>query len=143
MILRALFLAFGDLLRPRILGAVALGVGLTLLLFAALQAGAFWTIRNLAPETLSLPWLGAVPLAPALSWSSLILFPVMSIFLMVPVASAFTAAVCGIGSKSSAAAVPPPARRVPSFTNCTPRSEALIRLPNWLSCAQNSRLTDT
>ncbi len=90
MILRALFLAFGDLLRPRILGAVALGVGLTLLLFAALQAGAFWAIRNLAPETLSLPWLGAVPLAPALSWSSLILFPVMSIFLMVPVAAGFS-----------------------------------------------------
>lgn len=50
MILRALFLAFGDLLRPRILGVVALGVGLTLLLFAALQAGAFWAIRNLAPR---------------------------------------------------------------------------------------------
>ena len=90
MILRALFLAWGDLLRPRIFGVVALGVGLTLLLFVMLQAGAFWAIRNFAPETLTLPWLGAVPLAPALSYSSLLLFPVMSIFLMVPVAAGFS-----------------------------------------------------
>ena len=90
MILRALFLAWGDLLRPRIFGVVALGIGLTILLFVALQAGAFWAIRNFAPETLSLPWIGAVPVAPALSWSSLLLFPLMSIFLMVPVAAGFS-----------------------------------------------------
>lgn len=90
MILRALFLAWGDLLRPRIFGVVMLGIGLTLLLFVALQAGAFWAIRNFAPETLSLPWIGAVPVAPALSWSSLVLFPLMSIFLMVPVAAGFS-----------------------------------------------------
>lgn len=90
MILRALFLAWGDLLRPRIFGVVALGVGLTLLLFVALQAGTFWAVRSLAPETLTLPWIGAVPIAPALSWSSLILFPLMSMFLMVPVAAGFS-----------------------------------------------------
>ncbi len=90
MILRALFLAWGDLLRPRIFGVAALGVGLTLLMFVLLQAGTFWTIRHFAPETLTLPWIGAVPLAPALSWSSLILFPLMSIFLMVPVAAGFS-----------------------------------------------------
>ena len=90
MILRALFLAWGDLLRPRIFGVVALGIGLTILLFVALQAGAFWAIGNFAPETLSLPWIGAVPVAPALSWSSLLLFPLMSIFLMVPVAAGFS-----------------------------------------------------
>ena len=90
MILRALFLAWGDLTRPRIFGVVALGVGLTLVMFVLLQAGAFWAIRLFAPETLTLPWIGAVPLAPALSWSSLILLPLMSIFLMVPVAAGFS-----------------------------------------------------
>ncbi|KGJ04559.1 Uncharacterized protein involved in cysteine biosynthesis [Paracoccus halophilus] len=89
MIPRALFLAWGDLLRPRIFGVIALGIGLTLLLFAALQAGAFWTIRLAAPETLTLPWIGTVTIAPALSWGSLVLFPLMSIFLMVPVAAGF------------------------------------------------------
>lgn len=88
--LKALFLAWHDLLRARILGVVALGVGLTLMLFVALQALIFWALGRLAPETLSLPWIGAVPLAPALSWSSLLLFPVMSIFLMAPVAAGFS-----------------------------------------------------
>lgn len=90
MVIRALLLAWGDLLRPRIFGVVALGVTLTLVLFVALQAGAFWAIRAFAPETLTLPWIGTVPLAPALSWSSLLLFPLMSIFLMIPVAAGFS-----------------------------------------------------
>ena len=47
-VLRALVLAWRDLLRPRILGVVALGVGLTLLLFVALQAAAFWAIRAIS-----------------------------------------------------------------------------------------------
>ncbi|WP_313350030.1 EI24 domain-containing protein [Paracoccus sp. (in: a-proteobacteria)] len=90
MVLRALILGWGDLLRPRIFGVVALGVALTLVLFIALQAGTFWAIRVFAPQTISLPWIGAVPLAPALSWSSLLLFPLMSIFLMMPVAAGFS-----------------------------------------------------
>lgn len=90
MILRALFLAWGDLMRPRIFGVVALGVGLTLLLFVVLQTGTFWAVRSFAPESVTLPWIGAIPIAPALSWSSLILFPLMSVFLMVPVAAGFS-----------------------------------------------------
>ncbi|MEF9603932.1 EI24 domain-containing protein, partial [Paracoccus sp. PXZ] len=39
---------------------------------------------------LTLPWIGTVPLAPTLSWSSLLLFPLMSIFLMAPVAAGFS-----------------------------------------------------
>lgn len=90
MVLRALFLAWGDMLRPRIFGVVALGVGLTLLLFVALQALLFWAAGHFAPQSLTLPWIGTVPLAPALSWSSLLLFPLMSIFLMAPVAAGFS-----------------------------------------------------
>lgn len=88
-VLRALVLAWRDLLRPRILGVVALGVGLTLLLFVALQAAAFWAIRAFAPDSLTLPWIGPVEIAAFLSWGSLVLFPVMSIFLMAPVAAGF------------------------------------------------------
>lgn len=90
MVLRALFLAWGDLLRPRIFGVLALGVGLTLLLFVALQALLFWAAGYFAPDSLTLPWIGTVPLAPALSWSSLLLFPLMGIFLMAPVTAGFS-----------------------------------------------------
>ncbi len=85
----ALVRGWADLLQPRILGTLGLGVGLTLLLFVALQAGVFWAIRLIAPDTLSLPWIGAVPVGTSLSWGSLVLFPVMGFFLMAPVAAAF------------------------------------------------------
>jgi len=88
-VLTALARAWGDLLRPRIFGVVTLGVLLTLVLFVLLQAGAFWAIRAFAPETMTLPWIGQVTLGHALSWGSLILFPIMSIFLMAPVTAGF------------------------------------------------------
>lgn len=87
--LQALTLAVGDLMRPRIFGVLALGVALTLLLFAALQAGVFWVIQFLAAG-LSLPlWITDLPLAGVLSWGSLMLLPVMGYFLMAPVAAGF------------------------------------------------------
>lgn len=86
---RALVLGWLDLLRPRVFGVVALGVGLTLALFVALQVALFWALRAWGPETLSLPWIGAVPLGQALSWGSLALLPLMGLFLAVPVAAAF------------------------------------------------------
>ncbi|WP_347267025.1 EI24 domain-containing protein [Paracoccus sp. (in: a-proteobacteria)] len=89
MVLRALLLACGDLMRPRVFSVLVWGVLLTLLLFALLQAAAFWAIRGLAPESLLLPWVGELPVAPTLSWGSLLLFPLMSIFLMAPVAAGF------------------------------------------------------
>jgi len=89
MVLTALSRAWGDLFRPRIFGVVLLGVLLTLVLFTVLQAAAFWAIRIFAPETMTLPWIGEVSLASALSWGSLILFPIMSIFLMAPVTAGF------------------------------------------------------
>ncbi|MBU3030519.1 EI24 domain-containing protein [Paracoccus sp. XHP0099] len=89
MVPRALALGCSDLLRPRILSLALAGVGLTLLLFVVLQAGAFWLIRLLAPDSLSLPWIGTVEVAGALSWGSLALFPLMGFFLMAPVAAGF------------------------------------------------------
>ena len=90
MVLHALYRGWSDLFRPRIFRVILFGVGLTLLLFVALQALVFWAVGHFAPQTITLPWIGAVPVAPALSWSSLLLFPVMSIFLMMPVAAAFS-----------------------------------------------------
>ncbi|MDF3607424.1 EI24 domain-containing protein [Paracoccus sp. DMF-8] len=90
MSLRALISAWQDLLRPRILGLVLTGVGLTLVLFVALQAVIFWAIRWFAPEAITLPWIGPVSVSGWLSWGSLALFPVMGFFLMAPVAAAFS-----------------------------------------------------
>lgn len=87
--LRALALGWADVLRPRILSLVLAGIGLTLVLFVALQAGAFWLIRIWTPGSLTLPFLGTIDLGNTLSWGSLALFPLMGFFLMAPVAAGF------------------------------------------------------
>lgn len=89
MIAQALARGWGDLLRPRIFGVVLLGIGLTLALFVALQAGLFWAIRALVPGGVTLPFFGPLDLGNALSWGSLALFPLMGFLLMAPVAAAF------------------------------------------------------
>lgn len=86
---RALALGLLDLFRPRIFAVVATGVALTLGLFILLQALAFWALRAWGPESLSLPWIGSLPIGEALSWGSLALFPLMSLFLAAPVAAGF------------------------------------------------------
>ena len=86
---RALALGILDLFRPRIFAVVATGVALTLGLFIVLQALAFWALRAWGPEAIALPWLGSIPIGEALSWGSLALFPLMSLFLAAPVAASF------------------------------------------------------
>ena len=88
-VLRALTLAWLDLLRPRILRLALMGIGLTILLFVALQAVAFWAVRSFVPGGFSLPWIGTLDVGSALSWGSLALFPLMGFFLMAPVAAGF------------------------------------------------------
>ncbi|CAN0604744.1 unnamed protein product, partial [Ectocarpus sp. 12 AP-2014] len=67
------------------------GVGLTLLLLFALYGVVFFGVQWLLPETISIPWIGEVTFVETLlSWGSLILMMVLSVFLMIPVASAFT-----------------------------------------------------
>ena len=85
----ALIRALGDLRRPRIFGVVALGVLLSLLLFAALQAMVIWAVRSFGPDILTLPLIREIHINDALSWGSLLLFPIMSIFLMAPVTAGF------------------------------------------------------
>jgi len=90
MPLVALTRGWADLLRPRVLRLVLLGVALTIGLFVALQAAIFWIIRLWLPGGFTLPWIGHIQLAEVLSWGSLALFPLMGIFLMAPVAAGFS-----------------------------------------------------
>ncbi|MDO5647944.1 EI24 domain-containing protein [Paracoccus sp. (in: a-proteobacteria)] len=85
----ALMRGWGDVLRPAALRLALIGVGLTLALFAALQIALFSALRLLVPGGLSLPVIGMLDFGTILSWGSLALFPVLSIFLMAPVAAGF------------------------------------------------------
>lgn len=94
-----------------------LGLGLTIGLLAAL----FWLGRRLVvwlvPDTLTLPWIGAVGGVDTLAgWAMLPVMLLASVFLMVPVASTF----CGLFLDTVAEAVErrhypdlPPAQPVP------------------------------
>lgn len=82
--------AVGQIPDHRFLRVLLLGLALTLGLLFAFTAGLSWTIGFLLPDSFSLPWLGEI------TWVdnvlSLAIIPVMmvaSVFLMVPVSSAF------------------------------------------------------
>ncbi len=101
----------------RFLRVLLLGFGLTLALLFAVYGGFLWLLDWLLPETVTLPggrevrWLDDL-----LSAGSIVLMLVLSVFLMVPVASAFT----GLFLEDVAAAVEaryyphlPPVPRLP------------------------------
>ena len=91
MIFTSFAAALGQMADARFRGVLLKGVGLTLLLLIALYALVYFGVLWLLPETFSLPWIGEVGVAQSLiSWGSVILMMVLSVFLMVPVASAFT-----------------------------------------------------
>ena len=76
---------------PAFLGVLGLGIGLTVLLLLAFYLGFVGLISWFVPESFSLPWIGEITWVDnALSWAAVPLMLVLSAFLMVPVASAFT-----------------------------------------------------
>jgi uncharacterized protein involved in cysteine biosynthesis len=82
--------ALGQLSDRRFLRVVALGVGLTLALLVAVYIGFVALLGWLLPDAFTLPWIGEIAWADeALSWAAVPLFLALSVFLMVPVASAF------------------------------------------------------
>lgn len=87
---RALALGWSDLFRPRIFGLVMRGIGLTVLLFIALQIALFWGLSQFVSGAIWVPVLGETPLGSLFGWGSLLLFPFVSIFLMAPVAAGFS-----------------------------------------------------
>lgn len=117
MILGDFLKAIGQIHDRRFLRVLGLGV----LLAFALLAGAYAVVATLVgwivPDTFTLPWIGEITwVENLLSWGSLLLMLVLSAFLMVPVASAFT----GLFLDDVAEAVEarhypalPPARAVP------------------------------
>ena len=91
MILQAFFLALGQLGDPRFRRVLLLGVVLTFVLLIAASAGLMQLVSWLVGEDAIVPLLGEVTwLNDLLSWSSLLVMMVLSVFLMVPVASAIT-----------------------------------------------------
>lgn len=90
MILTAFSRAVGQLSDRRFLGVVGLGVGLTVALLVAFYLGFVALVGWLVPDAFSLPWIGEITWVDnALGWAAVPLFLLLSVFLMVPVASAF------------------------------------------------------
>ncbi len=91
MIFTDFFKAIGQLPDPRFRRVLLLGVGLTIALLVGSYAAILWVIQALTGEGVTIPGVGEVQwLSDLLSWGSLGIMIVMSIFLMVPVASAIT-----------------------------------------------------
>lgn len=91
VILACFAAALGQWSDARFRRVVMVGVGLTIALLVALYAVMLGVIQWIVPETTDLPILGPVGgLDTLLSVGSIILMLAASVFLMVPVASAFT-----------------------------------------------------
>jgi uncharacterized protein involved in cysteine biosynthesis len=91
MIFHAFYLAIEQLSDPRFRRVVALGVVLAVALLAAVYAGFMTLFELFFPASFTLPWIGEITWVHSLiSWASIPIMLVLSVFLMVPVASAFT-----------------------------------------------------
>ncbi len=91
MIFAAFFRALGQLGDRRFRRVVFLGALLALALLVAVYAGFLQLVWWLAPDSIDLPVIGPVAgVETLLGWASLLFMVVLSVILMVPVASAFT-----------------------------------------------------
>lgn len=91
MILTDFAKAIGQLSDPRFQSVLWRGIGLTIALLVGIYAGLLWLISVFASGPLILPVVGEVTwLGDLLGWGSLGLVILLSVFLMVPVASAIT-----------------------------------------------------
>lgn len=91
MILGDFLKALGQLTDRRFRRVLGLGVLLSLALLVAVYAGFLAVIQYLTPESIDIPFVGPVGgLDTLLSWGSALFMLGLSVFLMVPVAAAFT-----------------------------------------------------
>ncbi len=91
MIFTAFTKAVTQLPDPRFRRVLFLGIGLTIAMLVAAYSGLLWVIETITDDGVTLPLVGKVGwIGDLLSWGSLGLMILMSIFLMVPVASAMT-----------------------------------------------------
>ena len=91
MILTDFFRALGQLGDPRFRRVLWIGIALTVALLAASYAGLLWLIDTFSAGPVTLPVVGEITwIGDLLGVASLIFMLVLSMFLMVPVASAIT-----------------------------------------------------
>ncbi|MEO1640637.1 MAG: EI24 domain-containing protein [Pseudomonadota bacterium] len=91
MILAAFFKALAQMTDPRFRSVLWRGIGLTIALLIGLYAGLLWLIEWLTEDPITLPGVGEVTwLGDLLSFGSLAFMLFLSVFLMIPVASAIT-----------------------------------------------------
>lgn len=91
MIFSDFYKAIAQLGDPRFLRVALFGVGLCLLLLAAVFALFLWAIQAFVPDSVTLPLIGPVGgIDTALGIGLALLMILLSVFLMVPVASAFS-----------------------------------------------------
>lgn len=84
--------ALGQLGDPRFVRVMALGVVLSLALLFGIYAGLIGLVDLLIPGHVKIPFVGEVSgITQIFDWGSLLLVLVLSVFLMMPVASAFSA----------------------------------------------------
>jgi CysZ protein len=92
MILGDFLKALGQMGDGRFLRVMALGVGLSLALLFGIYAVLIGVVDLFVPGSITVPFIGQIGgLTTLFGWGSLVLVLVLSIFLMMPVASAFTA----------------------------------------------------
>jgi len=129
MIFAAFFKALGQIDDPRFRRVLGLGILLAVALLAGIYALFLQVIGWLTPDSIDVPLIGPITgLETLLGWASLFLMLGLSIFLMVPVASAFT----GLFLEDVAAAVE--ARHYPHLPAARPLpwAEALRQSVNFL-----------
>tara|TARA_B110000908_G_C10259253_1_gene457933 strand:+ start:2850 stop:3545 length:696 start_codon:yes stop_codon:yes gene_type:complete len=91
MILASFFAALGQMGDPRFRRVLGLGIVLTIALLVAMTTAFVWLMNSLAGGSAFVDILGEVRwLNDLISWGSFFLISFLSIFLMVPVASAIT-----------------------------------------------------
>jgi CysZ protein len=91
MILDDIRLALGQLGDQRFRRVLGLGIGLTIALLVGVYALFLGGLNWLLPDSVTLPWIGQVAwIDDLLTGGSVILLLILSVFLMIPVASAFT-----------------------------------------------------
>jgi CysZ protein len=137
MILQSFLAALGQWSDARFRRVVGLGVALTLALLIGVYALMLVAIQWLVPETTTLPLLGPVSgIDTLLSIGSIFLMLLASIFLMVPVASAFT----GVFLEDVVDAVED--RHFPTLPEARPQSlsEGLIGAVNFFGIALGANI---
>ncbi len=81
--------AVGQIFEPKFLWVLIKAVGMSAVLFGGAYFGLIWLAVTVLPGSVTLPWLGSIPVG---DWFSVVAFTgalIMAVFLMFPVAAVF------------------------------------------------------